>query len=1569
MDRALRGLTAVWAAGLALLILLAWAGPIAAKPAAQGGAKADDQGKDDADLSAENVFPTADRSLLLLLSKARQLVSQERYAEAVQCLGTILEAPEDAFLRPDSKADLFPGLKAEAHAILGRLPRQGRELYELQCGARARSMLSAAAAAGDAAGLAEVSRRFFHTRAGYEATFLLGLHQWNHGSPLAAAMTLKRLKDSCPVADEFEPGLSVALAASWFRAGNPDKARPVLDELRQRFPHASVRIGGKDVSLAGNGWSVITSGAKALAGSQAAAGWLMDGGDPARNASVSASGPLLSTCWRIPTAEHPFVESLIDQIQQSNRDQDRWALPALHPLVVNNVVLMRTARNLLAVDFVTGKRIWEVPGDDPFESVSESSLGITGGDEDPFGGRRGGALDLQTVLRYRLWGDATFGTLTSDGQRVFAVEDLSLDLGTASTRAMFMPNRRALPSDPKPFNRLAAYEIRTGKLVWQLGGSAEELGLPQAGTFFLGPPLPVSGQLYAIAEQKGDIRLLVLDAKTGNVAWTQQLGVVDQDRDILQDPLRRVSGVSPSYADGILVCPTSNKSVVALEPATRSLLWGYVYKPGDSAQPRQPPMFFGVSPPTDPEPANRWAHTEVVLAEGRALVTPVDSSELHCLNLIDGKLLWRKPRQDDIYLACVYQGKAILVGRRGLRALKLADGEPAWPRAVEFQSAMPSGTGFLSGDRYYVPLTSGEVKAADLNSGQIAHTYQSRRGVVPGNLVCSGGRVLSQGGGALDLFFQLDALRKQVDQRLAAKPDDADAIAQRGEILWDEGKLKEAIDCFRRSLKLTPSPNARGLLRDALLEGLRTDFAGYLQAGEEIRGLLDEPRQEALYLRLTAAGFEQAKQFRPALERYLKLIELDRQQRELEVVDKSHSVRRDRWIQVRLAELRKEAPADVQSEIDRATQARLDAAVKTGSVEALQQFLDYFGMQPSADQARRRLAAKLCASRRLLAAEMLLRRMERSENRQTAGEAVAELASMLRDAKLVDDAAGCYRRLREEFGDVVCRDGKTGRQLAQSLPEDDLVRRGLEPPARWPTGEIVVESKKKKPGESQPMAFYSLTVPYQNERGPFFSDLDVEVHQNPNPPSILARDGWGKVRWQMPISDLMRNDNFPMSSAFLRVTVDGHLMLLSMGFKIVAIDTLAAARGGTPKVLWVQDLEEPVRTVMRRGRGRVVPAGMPAMRVPSPFSNAQFPTNIPAAISEQLVCYQRFQNLYGVDPVNGEVLWVRDDVRPDSVVFGDEQYVFVLPPDQAVATVLRAADGKEVGTRKVPPVRPATLGRLVAAWHQDADHSVLELIDPWTDARVWPPRKFAADAKIYPVDDEANEAIGILEPKGRFALVNLADGRLLVDAKVDREAGMSDVHVFRSPRETLVVINGLERTSSPGRHYYGLQGVPSVQLSRAKIYAFDAQGKALWREPVIVQDQYLVQHQPQRLPALVFACGVQDRRGTSMGQPRTSILGVDKRTGQKVHPKERFDGLSHFRLQGDPEKKVIEVHLQRDLVTLNFTDKPVPTPPKVEAKKPAAKTSSALLKAMRRAVEGALNLPGDDEEDDSGDNR
>ncbi len=172
---------------------------------------------------AENVFLPADRHTLQKLADARKLLAEGRFGEAVRYLGDILEGPEDFFFQPEKNSAIHRSLKAEAQRLIGQMSREGRELYELQYGARARRMLAEALTTGDVGVLAEVSRRFFHTRSGYQATFLLGLHHFDHGRPLAGALTLQRLREAGPYVEEMEPGWSLTMAACWIQAGVPEK--------------------------------------------------------------------------------------------------------------------------------------------------------------------------------------------------------------------------------------------------------------------------------------------------------------------------------------------------------------------------------------------------------------------------------------------------------------------------------------------------------------------------------------------------------------------------------------------------------------------------------------------------------------------------------------------------------------------------------------------------------------------------------------------------------------------------------------------------------------------------------------------------------------------------------------------------------------------------------------------------------------------------------------------------------------------------------------------------------------------------------------------------------------------------------------------------------------------------------------------------------------------------------------------------------------------------------------------------------------------------------------------------
>ena len=765
---------------------------------------------------ADPIFMPAKRSIVLLLERTEQLLSDGRYAEAVQCLDRILSGNEDFFFKPEAESSVHQSIKSEARRLLGTLPPGGRQSYELQFGALARSTLDNAVETGNISMVAEVARRFFHTDAGYEASFLLGLHHLDHGRPLVAALTLRRLRDEATSSERFEPALSLAMARNWLDAGMPEDAREALEALRDRYADRTVMIEGREVPLFAAGvdpvqWLRTALGPASSEVSASPSNWTMHGGSPQRMAVSPGGRPLLNSRWYVRSTEHPAVEAVIDQLGRQQEDRETPLCPGLYPLVVDDVVLTRTTTNLLAVDFKTGKRLWEVPVVDPLEAALDP----------PPDGYSSPQLDVDSGLRLRLWGDQTFGTLSSDGRLVFAVEDLPLPTDAIYSAAFMIAGNRGPQTNLRTTNnRLTAFEIRSeGKLRWELGGPYSENPLPLAGAFFLGPPLPLLGDLYVLAEIDGEIRLLALKAESGELLWQQQLAVVDQS--IYHDLLRRVSGVSPSYGDGILICPTSNRSIVALDLTTRSLLWGYSYADVVRADLEVPNRFRAMRNRTA-NPENRWTDSSAVVAEGRVLCTPPDSDQLHCLNLRDGRLLWRVPREDKLFVAAVAEGKLVVAARKGLTALNLENGQSAWesPLVACPPGSEPSGRGYSDGEVYYLPLTSGKLMAVRLATGQVEQVIRSRDRRSLGNLVCHDGKILSQRADGIESYDQLETLRAEVDGLLAARPEDPRALALRGEILWDDGKLDDAVECLRKSLQSGQSPHARLLLRLVLFDCL-----------------------------------------------------------------------------------------------------------------------------------------------------------------------------------------------------------------------------------------------------------------------------------------------------------------------------------------------------------------------------------------------------------------------------------------------------------------------------------------------------------------------------------------------------------------------------------------------------------------------------------------------------------------------------------------------------------------------------------------------------------------------------
>ena len=174
-----------------------------------------------ADDLGDNCFPPPDHAILLQLSQARTWMEQGHYSEVIECLEKILNMPEDCLFPTERTGSLYPALKDTAERMIGEMPREGRQLYQMLYGHEAQNLLEEALANGDAAKLAGVAGRFFHTQAGYEATFLLGLYHLDHGWPLEAARKLQKLRAVSGAPNRFEPALTLAMAAGFLESGDP----------------------------------------------------------------------------------------------------------------------------------------------------------------------------------------------------------------------------------------------------------------------------------------------------------------------------------------------------------------------------------------------------------------------------------------------------------------------------------------------------------------------------------------------------------------------------------------------------------------------------------------------------------------------------------------------------------------------------------------------------------------------------------------------------------------------------------------------------------------------------------------------------------------------------------------------------------------------------------------------------------------------------------------------------------------------------------------------------------------------------------------------------------------------------------------------------------------------------------------------------------------------------------------------------------------------------------------------------------------------------------------------------
>lgn len=1540
------------------------------------------------------------------LDRARRLVADKRWSDAATLLDEILAADRDFFFRPDLQKNTWRSIKSDASRLVGELPPEGREAYGLQFRARAERLLAQAIAHGDADGVIAVARRWPHTPAGQQATLLAALAAIDDNQPLAAVAWLDRL--SAASAREFEPTVSLMRAKAWWLAGQRDKALRMLEQARASGA-ASVRVGGRDVSLSfppGDGadgaadFLASIAGEQSLADDATASAWCMHRGDAARNALSVATRPLLVPRYRVPLTRHPEESRLLENRRRLFADRDAPLLPTGKPLAVGGLIVLHTPMGLLAVDFDSGKRVWLQTGGSA--ALWVDGHGVAGiRDEGEVGEDDMQADGAGSVLS--VFGDATSGTLSSNGRLVFAVETNAAD---AARPAAANGMRRIIAGATRQVgNRLSAYDaVGKGALRWRLPVAGPRDG-DAAGeeTWYMGAPLVLGDQLFVLVEERGEIRLDVLAAADGAVVWSQPLAELDEEQtaDTGRAQQRRLAGLSPSFADGVLVCPTGSGTLVAVDLATRTLLWAsnYAVPMEQGAQVMRFGVRVQVGGPNGrglvlkgqfggaATAAGGWRDAAPIVAAGRVILGAVEAEKLLCLDLRSGALVWEVPRGESLYVAGVVDGRVILVGSDGVDALSLADGTRAWGKPVDLGAASPSGSGVVTPTRLFVPTDAPEVVEIALADGSIVGRSPARSGVVPGNLVAYRGELISQGVDSLDVFHQAAPLEERIETALKQAPADPWATLWRGQIDLDRGDIAGGLRRIRAARAASPDRVNAEVVGDAIFFAMGRDFAAAAPVWREAiaeDGKL--PRSQAM-LRLAVDRFMLAGDLPAAwtaCRECLGAADVDPDGEEMveDVSDPVLSVSGSRWFQGRLLAIRERAAPELRAEIDAFVTDRSRQALELGKADAqpLEQFLAGFGSHPVALDVKRALVAAL-------------------DREATTGE------------------AGRAAAVRQEFVrfEVARAEGKP---FNRARAEGDVDAPG-DLGAAWPVGRVVAQRVAKPRSNALVPASRVIPIPVDVRPGAVVPDLQLGYEVNSQ--MLVARDGLGR-RIGEPFAFHFGGTPHFFQAVGAEATVVGRMLLIrsgpllgAYGLPVVAGDDKASE---SPQRLWVaSDGSDPTASLpgmgfgigRNAGRGVKRSGSVPLGMAVSEPEEMQLPARGVQATARGVAILSG-RSLELRDPVSGDVIWQRHRLPVDGDLIGDEDFLCVCPRDGKGAIVVSMVDGRIERTCDLPRheqrlmtsgrgivvIEPVTTRRSQPAGiHQQVK---LELFDPATLARR-PLGTFTGEARAAAA---GAGSLAVVEPNGRLTLLdgllnrrqdglldagqNAAAGPRFSVKLTDMPAGLQNLQVIPWEDRFLVIV-GRQETAEEQQRFSKMGSMLSLPLmvppglmvapggepsgvATGSVWAIDREsGEMLWPVPATIVRHALARHQPASLPLLIFGRTIIPPREGE--RHRLSLLCLDKRTGHAVHVDDKIampnQGSIGCDVVGDPATHEIALGFgdavrnrgaggESAAVRLVFTGEPTPPQPPYQASTKPPVTGD-LATELEYWLRKALTLP------------
>ncbi len=314
-----------------------------------------------------------------------------------------------------------------------------------------------------------------------------------------------------------------------------------------------------------------------------------------------------------------------------------------------------------------------------------------------------------------------------------------------------------------------------------------------------------------------------------------------------------------------------------------------------------------------------------------------------------------------------------------------------------------------------------------------------------------------------------------------------------------------------------------------------------------------------------------------------------------------------------------------------------------------------------------------------------------------------------------------------------------------------------------------------------------------------------------------------------------------------------------------------------------------------------------------------------AAANTEYVCLYGRREFVVLDAETGEVRWKCSNVPQHTTVFGNEDVVYMIPPDRANAAAFRASDGKRLTIEKLGDllvtavaVTPRGLvsvdGVSGGILGLEPPRTVVRLIDPVSRKEFWK-IEYPGGTKLSLLDDMRILAIS---GSGEIERVDLANGDVLkFQEKYPVVALRSPVDIFAiADRDHLFLV----RSPNRRRAIEYPEGFRSSLAIGGPVFAFDArEGKLLWQHDV--SSHSLVLDSVHDSPMLIFVWrSVVNSR--EFGRWSVHILVIDKRTGRKVLSTVDLSASNFRSLELNMAERYIELRSYNQRVRLIAVNRP-----------------------------------------------